>query len=129
MLKLINLEIQNIAKTEKEQKKTTKKNSIPWNEAISVKRIELCMREIILHFEMNLWNSLVFWQFTSSCLYFQASTLCTEVLCYWAKETVHYPYTCIICDLHQLRANNLAIYQMGFENKEEEHLLTPISWI
>jgi hypothetical protein len=29
MLKLINLEIQNIAKTEKEQKKTTKKNSIP----------------------------------------------------------------------------------------------------
>jgi hypothetical protein len=44
------------------------------------RRIELCLREIILRFEMNLQNLLFSWQFNSYS-YFKAIT---EVLSYWA---------------------------------------------
>jgi hypothetical protein len=43
------------------------------------RRIELCQREIILRFEMNLQNLLFSWQFNSYS-YFKAST---EVLTNW----------------------------------------------
>jgi hypothetical protein len=47
------------------------------------RRIELCLREMILRFEMNLQN-LLSWQF-NSYLYFKASS---EVLSNWAVETL-----------------------------------------
>jgi hypothetical protein len=48
------------------------------------RRIELCLREIILPFEMNLQNLIFSWQFNSHS-YLKAST---EVLSNWAVETL-----------------------------------------
>jgi hypothetical protein len=48
------------------------------------RRIELCMRENILRFEMNSKNVILFWQYNSYS-YFKAST---KVLSYRAAETL-----------------------------------------
>jgi hypothetical protein len=48
------------------------------------RRIELCLREIILRFEINSQNVLFSWQFNSYS-YFKASI---EVLSYWAVSSI-----------------------------------------
>jgi hypothetical protein len=54
------------------------------------RRIKLCLREIILRFEMNLQNFLFSWQFNSYS-YFKAST---EVLSKWAAEACKFFEKC-----------------------------------
>jgi hypothetical protein len=83
MLRSKKLDIRKKCEKWKSHRMKTKKECHEILSQIS-QRIELCVREIILRFEMNLQNLLFSWQFNSYS-YFIAST---EVLSYWAVETV-----------------------------------------
>jgi hypothetical protein len=81
MLRLKKLEILKNAKTVKEPIKT-KQSAMKLSQIR--RRIELCMREIILRFKMDLQNLIFSLQFNPNS-YSKAST---EVLSYWAAETL-----------------------------------------
>jgi hypothetical protein len=76
------LEIRKIVKTVKEPEKKPNKCCVMKLSQIC-RRIELCMREIILPFEMNLQNLL----FSGQNYSYSYSQAITEVLSYWAEET------------------------------------------
>jgi hypothetical protein len=76
-----NLEIRKKCENGKRRRKKTKQSAMPLSQIRQ--RIVICPREIILRFEVNLWNLHLSWQFNSYS-YIKAST---EVLSNWAVKT------------------------------------------
>jgi hypothetical protein len=76
------LEIRKKSENWKSRRMKTKQSAIKLSQISQ--RIELCLREIILRFEMNLQNLLFSWQF-NSYLYFDARI---KVFTNWAEKTL-----------------------------------------